>query len=141
MTNEVYASPEANLQEPQTETQTLTIKEILFSFKGRIGRKTYWLSLLGTMLIYAVFVGIFTAMTGGKAEPSGIIMVFFALLYIPLIWICLAIPIKRWHDRNKSGWWILIGFVPIIGAIWSFVENGCLSGDEGPNNYGPVQKQ
>jgi uncharacterized membrane protein YhaH (DUF805 family) len=140
MTNEVYASPEANLQEPQTETQTLTIKEILFSFKGRIGRKTYWLSILG-IIVFWLLVGALTAITGGSGEPSALVMGFIVLLYIPFIWICIAVPVKRWHDRNKSGWWVLIGFVPIIGAIWSFVENGCLAGDEGPNNYGPVQKQ
>jgi uncharacterized membrane protein YhaH (DUF805 family) len=140
MTNEEYASPEANLQEPQTETQTLTIKEILFSFKGRIGRKTYWLSILG-IIVFWLLVGALTAITGGGGEPSALVMGFIVLLYIPFIWICIAVPVKRWHDRNKSGWWVLIGFVPIIGAIWSFVENGCLSGDEGPNNYGPVQKQ
>jgi uncharacterized membrane protein YhaH (DUF805 family) len=140
MTNEAYVAPEANLQEPQTETQTLTIKEIFFSFKGRIGRKTYWLSILG-IIVFWMLVGALTAITGGNGEPNAVVMGLIILLYIPFIWICLAIPVKRWHDRNKSGWWVLIGFVPIIGTIWTFVENGCLSGDEGPNNYGPVQKQ
>jgi uncharacterized membrane protein YhaH (DUF805 family) len=55
-----------------------------------------------------------------------------------IIAICPAIALyaKRWHDRNKSGWWTLIGFVPIIGAIWIIVELGCLRGTEGANTYG-----
>ena len=49
----------------------------------------------------------------------------------------LATATKRYHDRNKSGWWILIVFVPVIGAIWYFVECGFLRGTRGPNPYGP----
>jgi uncharacterized membrane protein YhaH (DUF805 family) len=49
----------------------------------------------------------------------------------------MAIYVKRWQDRDKSGWWILIGFVPIIGGIWAFVECGCLRGTMGDNRYGP----
>jgi uncharacterized membrane protein YhaH (DUF805 family) len=52
------------------------------------------------------------------------------------IWIALALHAKRWHDRGKSGWWTLIVLVPFIGAIWLFVELGCLRGTVGPNQYG-----
>jgi uncharacterized membrane protein YhaH (DUF805 family) len=141
MTNEVYASPEANLQDPLAETQTLSIKEILFSFKGRIGRKTYWLTLLGIMIVYAVFVMTLSAFGNGLGDSGPVVLGLFVIFYIPFLWICFAVPIKRWHDRNKSGWWVLISLVPIIGAIWAFIENGCLAGDEGANNYGPPQKQ
>ena len=53
-----------------------------------------------------------------------------------LIWPSLAVQAKRWHDRNKSAWWILINFVPIIGPLWSLIENGFLPGDIGSNKYG-----
>jgi uncharacterized membrane protein YhaH (DUF805 family) len=45
--------------------------------------------------------------------------------------------VKRYHDRNKSGWWILIVFVPVIGGLWYFIECGFLRGTPGPNTYGP----
>jgi uncharacterized membrane protein YhaH (DUF805 family) len=48
----------------------------------------------------------------------------------------LAVFAKRWHDRDKSGWWSLILLVPFIGSIWALVECGCLPGTEGPNRYG-----
>ncbi len=51
----------------------------------------------------------------------------------------LAIAIKRWHDRDKSGWWILIALIPIIGWIWALVETGFLAGTPGPNRFGPPQ--
>ncbi|TGR16409.1 DUF805 domain-containing protein, partial [Mesorhizobium sp. M8A.F.Ca.ET.197.01.1.1] len=44
---------------------------------------------------------------------------------------------KRWHDRNKSGWWTLIGLIPIIGGIWLLIELGILEGTRGANQYGP----
>jgi len=49
----------------------------------------------------------------------------------------LAIAIKRYHDRDKSGWWILILFIPLVGFIWFLIELGCLPGTPGPNRYGP----
>ena len=56
---------------------------------------------------------------------------------IAAIYPMLAVYAKRWHDRDKSGWWTLIGLVPFIGAIWLLVECGILEGTRGPNSYGP----
>ena len=58
------------------------------------------------------------------------------LLMIPSTWISLAIQVKRWHDRDKSGWWALINIVPVIGGLWALVECGFLKGDEGANRFG-----
>ena len=48
----------------------------------------------------------------------------------------LAVSVKRWHDRDKPGTWVLINLIPLVGGIWAFVEVGCLRGTFGPNNYG-----
>jgi len=45
--------------------------------------------------------------------------------------------VKRYHDRDKSGWWILILFIPLVGFIWFLIELGCLPGTPGPNRFGP----
>ena len=128
----VYQAPESNLASASTETTTLSIKEILFSFKGRIPRKTYWYSVLGMILASFVLMFLVALLTGGNESAISVIML---ILYIPLIWISLAIQVKRWHDRNKSGWWVLIGFVPLIGPIWALIENGFLAGDEAENRF------
>jgi uncharacterized membrane protein YhaH (DUF805 family) len=52
-------------------------------------------------------------------------------------WISLAIAVKRYHDRDKSGWWVLIIFLPVIGALWYLIECGFLRGTDGNNDYGP----
>jgi uncharacterized membrane protein YhaH (DUF805 family) len=44
---------------------------------------------------------------------------------------------KRRHDRDKGGWWVLVGMNPIVGWIRSFIECGILPGDPGGNRYGP----
>ena len=56
-----------------------------------------------------------------------------ALALIPSI----IVYIKRFHDRDKSGWWVLIGLIPIIGGIWLLIELGFLKGTPGPNRFGP----
>jgi len=104
-------------------------KNLLISFEGRIGRKTYWMCFLAFIGI-ALVLGIASAFLGKAA------IILQLLLLIPMIWCGLAIQAKRWHDRDKSAWWILIGLLPIIGPIWALVENGFLRGTEGDNRFG-----
>ena len=114
----------------------LSIGAILFTVYGRIPRSTYWFASIGsTVVFYAMVFAVLLiddAATGGSFIPS-----IFILGAMPLfIWVNIAVQVKRWHDRNKSGLWILIGMVPLIGGIWSFVECGLLPGSRGPNKYG-----
>lgn len=108
----------------------MTITQLLFSFSGRISRKPFWLFVLATgavMLVPAIFVfGIYS-----EAADN-----YIDLCAIFLLWPSLAIQAKRWHDRDKSAWWILINFIPLIGSIWSLVENGLLEGTPGVNRFG-----
>ena len=130
----VYQAPESNLATASTETTTLTMKEILFSFKGRIPRKTYWYSVLGLMLISVLAMIVLTGIGAMFSQNAAIFLPL--LIYIPLTWSSLAIQVKRWHDRNKSGWWVLMGLVPVIGGIWVLIETGFLAGDEAENRFG-----
>ena len=130
----VYQAPESNLATASTETTTLSMKEILFSFKGRIPRKTYWYSVLGLMLISVLAMIVLTGIGAMFSQNAAIFLPL--LIYIPLTWSSLAIQVKRWHDRNKSGWWVLMGLVPVIGGIWVLIETGFLAGDEAENRFG-----
>lgn len=117
------------------------------SFEGRIGRQTWWLSQLLMSIIlmipYGIAMGIMFATTdtsGPEPQPSGLGLAVGGLImlvvFVAAIWASLAINVKRWHDRNKSGWWVLLSLVPLAN-IWAFIETGFLRGTEGPNNYGP----
>jgi uncharacterized membrane protein YhaH (DUF805 family) len=118
--------------------------DLLFGFQGRANRAKFWLVALG---IFVIEVILFAAILGGAAmsgDPEQIAsaigpfagIVIFVFLVIAT-WISIAVAVKRYHDRNKSGWWVLIVFVPVIGGIWYLIECGFLRGTLGPNNYGP----
>jgi len=121
-------------------------KNILFSAQGRIRRRDYWLWAIVSSIAFAIILNIAMMVLGvGKSmAETGTLPATFWLVYIilllPLIWISVCLQIKRWHDRDKSGWWILIGLIPIIGGIWALIECGFLDGTQGPNKYGPSPK-
>ena len=140
-----YTAPQSDLTQDSDEPTTTDLKTMLFSFKGRIPRRTYWGYSLAISAIFMVLIFGIMAITIGfnpeaSAEPSGtalgIFGIFALILYIPMVWISLALQAKRWHDRNKSAWWLCINLIPYVGGIWAFVENGCLRGTVGNNNYG-----
>ena len=113
----------------------MDIKSLLFSFNGRIGRGPFWAVQGVWFVIYIILLSITMAGSSSGNGPGvvgtigGIILGLFVLASI---WPLLAVQIKRWHDRNKSGWWCLIGLVPVIGGLWALIECGCLPGvDEG----------
>ncbi len=114
------------------ETVSMNIAQILFSFEGRIGLGTYW---LGALSIFAFIIA--ATMIDVIVFESGPYAGYPTLLgRLVVIWPSLALTVKRWHDRDKSGWWTLLGIVPILGPIWTFIENGLLPGTQGPNQYG-----
>ena len=103
---------------------------LLLRFDGRINRARFWSGVGALIVIYIVIFALF-------AIDSSALRALLGVAYVAMIWPSLAISIKRWHDRDKSGWWVLIGLVPVIGGIWALVETGFLAGTSGPNQYGP----
>jgi uncharacterized membrane protein YhaH (DUF805 family) len=62
-------------------------------------------------------------------------MGYALLVFLP----SLAVSVRRLHDRDLSGWWILIGLVPVLGAILLLVWS-CMEGTQGDNRFGPDPK-
>jgi uncharacterized membrane protein YhaH (DUF805 family) len=142
---------------------------LLFSFTGRIDRGKYWLAILIYMVAWIVFIAAIFMWLGGLnsdnlfsfAGTGLLIWLVGFILFIAGTWSGLAVGIKRLHDRDKSGWWILLFWLgpsvlggwqtatPSLGGglmlslaaaaivIWAFVELACLPGTPGPNQYGP----
>jgi uncharacterized membrane protein YhaH (DUF805 family) len=108
-------------------------------FQGRSRRKEYWMFQLGIILMYivaAILVGIVGAVLGETA--SSIVMLPLLLVVLGIIVPSLAVTVRRLHDQDRSGWWILINFVPfggIVLLVFMFLE-----GTNGPNQYGPDPK-
>ena len=111
---------------------SMGLGEFLFSLSGRISRGGFWIGA-GIQLAILIVIGGIAAVSNARA-----VQVILAVVYVvTMFWIGLAISVKRWHDRGKSGWWVLISLVPIVGIIWAFIETALLPGDQGPNIYGP----
>ena len=106
-------------------------------FGGRSRRSEYWYFVLFVVLIEIVLMSIERMLGFGSDGRYGMLSSLFALaMFIPH----LAVGARRLHDTGRSGWWLLIGFVPIVGAIvliWFFVQDG----QPGSNACGPNPKE
>lgn len=103
------------------------------SFRGRIGRQSYWLGSL-TLTMIGLMASLLDLSTGTTEYGFGLIGDVTSII---LIYPGLALTTKRWHDRDKSGWWSLIVLVPIFGALWMSIQLGVLKGVGWENRYGP----
>jgi uncharacterized membrane protein YhaH (DUF805 family) len=162
-------------------------KWFLFRFEGRINRAKYWLAMLiilcwmmfVLMLLAAIgsifgigdrrlaidIIGISTSFQFGDDAPLAKASLFPRIVTVPMTlvfaWCYFAASIKRLHDRNRSGWWMLpffavpslhgqfedqlgdsypaafIGLAISIAFIWGYVEIAFLKGTNGPNRFGP----
>jgi uncharacterized membrane protein YhaH (DUF805 family) len=99
--------------------------------RGRITRRTFWLHGVLALLGLGLLLGALLAIAGVRSQHAE------TVVELLLLWPALAVSIKRWHDRGRSGWWVLIVLVPYIGWLWALVENGFMPGTPGPNRYGP----
>ncbi|MDM8336289.1 DUF805 domain-containing protein [Mediterranea massiliensis] len=115
-----------------------------FSFDGRIRRIEYFLSGLvcGVVVWIAMLLGVGTFLLGagsGSAAGSAFGLLIGVVAIIAAIWFSLAQGIKRLHDLDKSGWLILICYIPFVGWIFALYMLFA-DGTVGPNQYGPDPK-
>jgi uncharacterized membrane protein YhaH (DUF805 family) len=106
----------------------------LFSPAGRIGRAQWW---LGQLVPLASFIVLWTLMPHSESGLGWLSGAAIAAIFIFLVWFTFCLTVKRYHDRNKSGWWYLLQFIPLVGPIWAMVELGFLPGDYSDNDFGP----
>lgn len=106
-------------------------------FGGRSGRKEYWYFVLFSLIIATVLTIIDSVI--GTFNPDlglGLLSGIYSLaILIPSI----AVSVRRLHDIDRTGWWFLISFVPLIGTIILLVF-AVLEGIPGNNRYGPDPK-
>ena len=117
------------------------MQNLLFSYAGRINRGKFWLGAVILTVINGVLFSILGAVASTQGEEGVsalyiVLGIICLLIMVASVYCSVCLGIKRYHDRDKSGVWVLIQFVPAIGAIWYFIEAGCLRGTAGPNQYG-----
>lgn len=124
------------------------MKDYLLSPEGRINRSKYWLAAL----IYLVVIGVASVLMGvlwgvipgevidGSYSVSGINAVPYIIIGFVtfgfLVWSGICVGIKRCHDRDRSGWFLLVCLIPFIGGLWLMIELYFLRGTVGPNRFG-----
>jgi len=157
----------------------------LFRFEGRINRAKMWLAVL-VILCWMIFLGVLIVTVGSafggptsfelglsdilrmldpatyrSLSPTGLVQAGAKAIVMALfLWVCLATSIKRLHDRDRSGWWIVpfsavpifnerpdwlelsyaelpLGLAALALCIWGFVEMYFLKGSRKTNRFGP----
>ena len=103
-------------------------------FSGRARRQEYWMFVLFNVII-VLFLGIIDEMADSDFESSRSTLTTLYVLatLIPF----LAVGVRRLHDTGRSGWWMLIGVIPIIGAIVLLIfiiqDSQLMDNQYGPN--------
>ncbi len=108
----------------------MDLMSLYLSGKGRISRKVYWLASLPLAALWILCELL-------KEDASG----SAAGIMLPVVLIASIVPnlmlsIKRLHDRDKSGWFVVVGVIPVLGPLWLLDELGFLRGTVGPNRFG-----
>lgn len=136
----------------------MNLGTLLFGFQGRLGRTSIWSALLIWFVVYAAISAIWYFLEIAVSPASSIVGFVISIpFYVSIV----AVSIRRLHDRDKSGWWLLVfylaptlfiffgivlmAFVPSQLALWvalpimawAVFELGFRRGSIGPNQYGP----
>jgi len=132
---------------------------LLFGFQGRLNRAKYWAAMALAGVAELFLAGVVWANAQG-VNPAFPIVEIVIVVLLPGLLSFVAISVRRLHDRNKSGWWLLLfyvlpavisrfasaagsalgyvlGLVILALSIWALLELGVLGGSAGPNDYGP----
>ena len=106
-------------------------------FGGRARRKEYWMFVLFNVIFAIVAMGLdnLLGITFGEIPYGPIYAIYGLAVFIP----GLAVVVRRLHDIGKSGWWILITLIPLIGGIWMLVLL-VTDSESGTNKWGPNPK-
>jgi uncharacterized membrane protein YhaH (DUF805 family) len=116
------------------QTASTSFAQLYFSASGRISRSTFWLrfyvpAMVITMLAAMADIGLGTF---NKEFSVGLVGGVVGIL---LLYPCIIAYVKRSHDRNRSGWFVLLLLVPLVN-FWPAVELLFLKGTDGPNRFG-----
>lgn len=100
-------------------------------FEGRARRKEYWFFVLFNLIISIVI-----SMVEAGIGTGGVLGLIYMLgVFLPSV----AVAMRRLHDTDRSGWWLLLSFVPIIGVIALLILMA-LDSTPGDNRFGPNPK-
>lgn len=98
-------------------------------FSGRARRKEFWMFVLGSVIISVIL-----SIIGAIIHTSFLSYIYSLVALVPSI----AAGVRRLHDTNRSGWFILLGLIPLVGLVLIYFY--VLEGDRANNQFGPDPK-
>jgi uncharacterized membrane protein YhaH (DUF805 family) len=108
----------------------MSLRWLLFDFRGRLNRKPYNIA----SLIIGITIQILIYFLEGT---ENLVYLSIILLFICIIiYLTLALQVKRWHDIGRSGWWSISSFIPILGQLCMIVCTVFIKGNDGSNRFG-----
>ncbi|MCX2723917.1 DUF805 domain-containing protein [Roseibium salinum] len=121
----------------------------MFSFQGRVGRLTFFGMTTLNFILMIMLCSLILASYGFSLENAQSPLIFDALwpMFIVFAFFSgsnLSYQVRRFHDRNVSGWWMLAWFIPVVGSFLSLYQsfaNLFFRGTPGPNRFDTVQSQ
>jgi uncharacterized membrane protein YhaH (DUF805 family) len=109
---------------------------VLFSFRGRIGRVAYAAGTVFLLMLAIAFVAALVYVGSGRKEAPEPFVTLLPFLVLFMTWGKLALAAKRFHDVGNTGWACLLLFLPLVGLI-AFIYLLVMPGAENDNQYGP----
>jgi uncharacterized membrane protein YhaH (DUF805 family) len=122
----------ANRQVSIGEAPALFFKNYV-AFSGRSSRGAYWWWVLVAIIVSIVLAIVDTAIL---QTPPGAIGLTGGLFSLATLLPGIALSFRRLHDVDKSAWWLLLAFIPLVGAI-VLIYFACQPGTRGDNKFGP----
>nr|WP_317043480.1 DUF805 domain-containing protein [Flavobacterium defluvii] len=111
------------------------------NFNGRARRREYWYFTLANIILFICFLiigGLLGAIFGDAGNGAGIGYVCYIVCSLLTMLPTLAVTVRRLHDTDKSGWFILLGIIPLAGIVLLVFLS--TEGTRGPNRYGADPK-
>ncbi len=116
----------------------LCVSQKFATFSGRARRQEYWLFYLDCLIVSSALSSLSLSLVHNIVANAIVTTISVAWVLFTLI-PSLAVLVRRLHDTNRSGWWLLLYLLPIIGGIVLFVFS-VLPGTVGENDYGDDPK-
>ena len=107
-------------------------------FTGRARRSEYWYFVLFNFIV-SILIGLSLGVIAGLLNVPA--LVYLAYLWSLAVFIpSLAVSVRRLHDIGRSGWWLLLSLIPLVGSIILIIWH-CTDSQPGANQYGPNPKE
>ena len=117
------------------DPQRVTLAQLYLGLNGRIGRRTYWLHGVLSLLLAGIVVNILLDIANVDNDTA------VKLVNLVFLWPLIAVSAKRQHDFDFSAWWALIHFVPAVGSLLLLLVDGSVPGTRGANRFGPDPRE